>query len=118
MKFKKLLQQFMNDMQQLYFKDVRGRRNTPRGQLSVTEEIGKKDFIRLMQTASPQLYLCVVEYKQGRYQVVLMENFVSKNITETRCPHQGKRPASELSYAGLGWQRHHASLFVWRWGQE
>lgn len=81
MKFKKLLQQFMDDMQQLYFKDIRGRRNTPRGQLSVSEDIGKKDFIRFNANPLPRSFTyAVVEYKQGRYQVVLMENFVSKKI--------------------------------------
>ena len=30
-KFKKLLQDFMIDVQQQYFKDIRGRRNTPKG---------------------------------------------------------------------------------------
>lgn len=80
-KFKKLLQDFMNDMQQLYFKDVRGRRNTPRGQLSVTEEIGKKDFIRFNANPLPRSFTyAVTEYKQGRYQVVLMENFVNRKV--------------------------------------
>lgn len=80
-KFKKLLQDFMNDMQQQYFKDIRGRRNTPRGQLSVSEDIGKKDFIRFNANPVPRSFTyAVVEYKQGRYQVVLMENFVNRKV--------------------------------------
>ncbi|MCX6318882.1 MAG: hypothetical protein NTW29_16505 [Bacteroidetes bacterium] len=80
-KFKKLLQDFMTDVQQQYFKDVRGRRNTPRGQLSVTEEIGKKDFYRFNANPLPRSFTyAMVEFKQGRYQVVLMENFVSRKI--------------------------------------
>lgn len=80
-KFKKLLQDFMTDMQQQYFKDIRGRRNTPRGQLSVTEDIGKKDFIRFNANPVPRSFTyAVVEYKQGRYQVVLMENFVTRKV--------------------------------------
>lgn len=81
MKFKKLLEGFMVDVQQQYFKDIRGRRNTPKGQLSVTEEIGKKDFIRFNANPQPRSFsYAVVEFKQGRYQVVLMENFVNKKI--------------------------------------
>ena len=80
-KFKILLQDFMVDVQQQYFKDVRGRRNTPKGQLSLTEEIGKKDFIRFNANPIPKSFsYAVVEFKQGRYQVVLMENFVNKKV--------------------------------------
>lgn len=81
MKFKKLLQNFMVDVQQQYFKDIRGRRNTPKGQLSVTEEIRKKDYIRFNANPQPRSFsYAVVEFNQGRYQVVLMENFVNKKI--------------------------------------
>src|SRR5258705_4208780 len=45
-KFKVLLSDFMTEVPQAYFKDIRGRRNSPKGQLSISEEIGKKDFIR------------------------------------------------------------------------
>lgn len=80
-KFKKLLQDFMYDVQQQYYKDIRGRRNTPRGQLSVTEEVGKKDYFRFNANPIPRSFTyALVEFKQGRYQVVLMENFVSRKI--------------------------------------
>ncbi|HUR67236.1 MAG TPA: hypothetical protein VMZ03_12875 [Chitinophagaceae bacterium] len=80
-KFKKILQDFMTEVQAQYFKDIRGRRNTPRGQLSVSEETGKKDFIRF--NASPvarSFTYAVVEFKQGRYQVVLMDNFTDRKV--------------------------------------
>lgn len=80
-KFKKILSDFMTEVQQQYFKDIRGRRNTPRGQLSVSEDIGKKDFIRFNANPLPRSFTyAVVEYKQGKYQVVLMENFVNKRV--------------------------------------
>ncbi len=80
-KFKKLLQDFMNDVPQQYFKDIRGRRNSPKGQLSVSEDIGKTDFIRFNANPLPRSYTyAVVEFKQGRYQVVLMENFVNRKV--------------------------------------
>ncbi len=80
-KFKKLLQDFMTDVQQQYFKDIRGRRNTPRGQLSVSETIGKKDYIRFNANPIPRSFsYAMVEFKQGLYQVILMENFVNKKV--------------------------------------
>ncbi|MEO7924064.1 MAG: hypothetical protein ABIR30_10315 [Chitinophagaceae bacterium] len=80
-KFKVILQDFMTEVPQQYFKDLRGRRNSPKGQLSVSEEIGKKDFIRFNANPLPRSFTyAVVEFKQGRYQVVLMENFVNKKV--------------------------------------
>jgi len=80
-KFKTILQEFMTEVPQQYFKDIRGRRNTPKGQLSVSEEIGKKDFIRFNANPTPRSFTyAVVEFRQGRYQVVLMENFVNRKI--------------------------------------
>ena len=78
-KFKKLLQDFMIDVPQLYFKDIRSRRNVPKGQLSISEVIGKKDFIRFNANPLPKSFTyAVVEFKQGKYTVVLMENFVNR----------------------------------------
>ncbi len=71
----------MTEEAALYFKDIRGRRIVPKGQLSVTEEIGKKDFIRF--NANPQarsFTYAVVEFKQGKYSVVLHENFVNRKV--------------------------------------
>lgn len=80
-KFKIILRDFMTDVQAQYFKDIRGRRNTPRGQLSVSEYIGKKDYIRFNANPVPRSFTyAVVEFNQGRYQVVLMENFVNKKV--------------------------------------
>ncbi len=81
MKFKKLLQDFMVEVPQQYFKDIRGRRNVPKGQLSVSEVTGKKDFIRFNASPVPRSFTyAVVEFRQGQYKVVLMENFVNRKI--------------------------------------
>lgn len=80
-KFKEVLKDFMTDESQKYFKDIRGRRNVPKGQLSVTEEIGKKDFIRFNANPQPRSFTyAVVEFRQGQYRVVLMENFVNRKV--------------------------------------
>ncbi len=80
-KFKAVLQDFMTDQSQLYFKDIRGRRIVPKGQLAITEEIGKKDFIRFNANPLPRSFTyAVVEFKQGKYSVVLNENFVNRKV--------------------------------------
>ncbi|HWC53323.1 MAG TPA: hypothetical protein VG676_07055, partial [Chitinophagaceae bacterium] len=80
-KFKKVLEDFMLEVPQQYFKDIRGRRNVPKGQLSLTEEIGKKDYIRFNANPNPKSFTyALVEYNQGRYSVVLMENFVNRKV--------------------------------------
>ena len=80
-KFKVLLEDFMTEVPQAYFKDIRGRRNSPKGQLSISEEIGKKDYIRFNANPIPRSYTyAYVEFKQGRYQVVLVENFVGRTV--------------------------------------
>jgi hypothetical protein len=80
-KFKALLADFMTDESQRYYKDIRGRRNVPKGQLSVTENIGKKDYIRFNANPQPRSFTyAMVEYKQGQYRVVLMENFLNRKV--------------------------------------
>ncbi len=80
-KFKAVLQDFMTEMSQLYFKDIRGRRLVPKGQLSVTEEIGKKDFIRFNANPVPRSFAyAVVEFKQGKYSVTFHPNFVDRKV--------------------------------------
>ncbi len=80
-KFKKILQDFMVDVQEQYFKDIRGRRNTPKGQLSISETITKKDYFHFNANPIPRSFsYAVVEFRQGRYEVVLMENFVNRKV--------------------------------------
>ncbi len=103
-KFKKLLADFMTDMEELYYKDIRGRKNTPRGQLSVSEDISaKKDFIRFNANPVPKSYTyAIVEFKQGRYQVVLVENFSDRKVLlklGVRSREEDKHP----NYPILAW---------------
>ena len=78
-KFKEVLRDFMTEESQLYYKDIRARRVVPKGQLSVSEETRKKDFIRFNANPQPRSFTyAVTEFKQGRYTVVLNENFTSR----------------------------------------
>ncbi|MCB9055513.1 MAG: hypothetical protein H6549_06570 [Chitinophagales bacterium] len=102
-KFKKMLQDFMTEVQQQYFKDIRGRRNTPRGQLSLSKSIDKKDYIRFNANPVPRSYTyALVEFHQGRYQVVLMENFINRKVLlklGVRTREEDKHP----NYPLLAW---------------
>jgi len=80
-KFKEVLRDFMLEVPQQYYKDIRGRRNAPKGQLGVSEVIGKKDFVRFNANPNPRSFTyAVVEFKQGKYRVVLVENFVTRKV--------------------------------------
>lgn len=80
-KFKDILKDFMLEVPQQYYKDIRGRRNAPKGQLGVSEMVGKKDFFRFNANPNPRSFTyVVVEFKQGVYSVVLNENFVNRKV--------------------------------------
>jgi len=80
-KFRDVLKDFMLEVPQQYYKDIKGRRNAPKGQLGVSEVVGKKDFIRFNANPNPKSFTYVVtEFKQGMYSVVLNENFVNRKV--------------------------------------
>ncbi|MBC7949051.1 MAG: hypothetical protein H7Y42_14290 [Chitinophagaceae bacterium] len=102
-KFKEVLKDFMLEVPQGYYKDLRSRRNSPKGQLSISEVIGKKDFIRFNANPQPKSFTyALVEFFQGKYSVVLMENFVSRKVLlkfGTRAREDEKNP----NYPLLAW---------------
>jgi hypothetical protein len=75
-KFKEVLSDFMQYEQEVYAKDIRQRRNQPKGQLNVSEDISKNDYFRFQANPNPKSSTyAVVEFKKGQYSVKLMENF-------------------------------------------
>ncbi|MEN9686414.1 MAG: hypothetical protein RLZZ28_2200 [Bacteroidota bacterium] len=75
-KFKEVLNDFMQYEQELYAKDIRQRRNQPKGQLTVSEDISKNDYFRFQANPNPKSGTYgVVEFRRGQYKVKLMENF-------------------------------------------
>lgn len=102
-KFKELLKDFMIDVPQQYYKDIRSRKNAPKGQLGVSEVIGKKDFIRFNANPNPKSFTyAVVEYKQGIYTVVLNENFVNRKVL-LRFGHRSREDEKNPNYPILAW---------------
>jgi hypothetical protein len=83
-KFKDVLKDFMMEEPQKYYKDVRGRKLVPKGQLSVSEEIGKKDYIRFNANPVPRSFAYAdVEFKGGKYSVVFHPNFTDRKVLLT-----------------------------------
>lgn len=75
-KFKEVLSDFMQYQQELYAKDIRQRRNQPKGQLNVSEDVSKNDYFRFQANPNPKSSTYgVVEFRKGQYRVKLMENF-------------------------------------------
>lgn len=102
-KFKELLKDFMVDVPQQYYKDIRSRKNAPKGQLGVSEVIGKKDFIRFNANPNPKSFTyAVVEYKQGIYTVVLNENFVNRKVL-LRFGHRSREDEKNPNYPIIAW---------------
>lgn len=75
-KFKEVLADFMQYEQEVYSKDIRQRRNQPKGQLVVSEDVSKNEYFRFQGNPNPKSSTYgVVEFKKGQYTVKLMENF-------------------------------------------
>ncbi len=75
-KFKEVLADFMTYQQEKYYKDIRQRRNVPKGSVAVSEEILKKDFYRFNANPNPRSNAyAVVEFEKGIYSVKLNENY-------------------------------------------
>ena len=90
-KFKDVLKDFMMEEPQRYYKDVRGRKLVPKGQLSVSEEIGKKDFIRFNANPAPRSFAYAdVEFRQGKYSVVFHPNFTDRKVLLTYGARSGE----------------------------
>ncbi|HWB90527.1 MAG TPA: hypothetical protein VG605_01690 [Puia sp.] len=81
-KFKEVLKDFMVEEEEKYEKDLRGRRNQPKGTVMVTEDVNDhKDFFHFTPNPNPksQTY-AVVEYNRGAYKVTLYENFIYTHV--------------------------------------
>jgi hypothetical protein len=80
-KFKEVLADFMTFEQDLYYKDIRQRRNAPKGVLSVSEDVSKYDYFRFQANPNPRNNnYAVVEFKKGVYKVKYIENFYDTKI--------------------------------------
>jgi hypothetical protein len=80
-KFKEVLSEFMEYEQDKYAKDIRQRKNAPKGQLNISEDVSKKDYFRFQANPNPKSNnYAVVEFNKGIYSVKLMENFYDGRV--------------------------------------
>jgi hypothetical protein len=81
-KFKEVLKDFMTERTEMYYKDIRGRRDIPKGTVSIVEEItNNKNFIHFTPNPAPrsQTY-AVVEFIKGQYRVVLWRDMTERKV--------------------------------------
>jgi hypothetical protein len=81
-KFKDLLNEFMEYEEEKYLKDIRRRRNAPKGRSVLVEEVGKKDFIRFQANPNPRdnSTYAVVETKEGIVKVKYVDSYGDDHI--------------------------------------
>ncbi|HYE54592.1 MAG TPA: hypothetical protein VD996_07100 [Chitinophagaceae bacterium] len=115
-KFKEVLKDFMAEQEDKYAKDIRGRRNFPRGTVSVVEEVRpNKDFIRFTANPAPrsQTY-AVVEYINGVNCVVLYENYINRRVL-LKNGTRNKEGEINPNYPLLAWDGKGTRLAVVYW---
>ncbi len=114
-KFKDVLEEFMQYEQNRYIKDIRQRRNQIKGQLSVSEEVTKKDFFRFQANPNPKSNTYAsLEFKKGLYSVKLVENFYD---TKVLLKYGVKTNLEDVnpSYPILAWDGKGSRLLVIYW---
>jgi hypothetical protein len=82
-KFKAVLADFMEYQNDLYSKDLRSRRNAPKGSVITTEDISQAEYYRFQ--ANPNLRnnnYVMVEFKRGVYKVKYVDNISTKTLLD------------------------------------
>ena len=108
----------MTENEAKYYDDIRGRKNFPKGTISIVEEVKhNKDLFTFTANPSPrsQSY-AVVEYKKGKYTVVLYENLSNRKVllrTGVRTNENEVNP----SYPLLAWDGK-GSRLAWSTGMK
>ncbi|MCU0403517.1 MAG: hypothetical protein MUE99_03130 [Chitinophagaceae bacterium] len=118
-KFKDLLAEFMEKETDKYYEDIRGRRNMPKGSISITEDVNeKRDFFRFAPNPNVRSYTyAVAEYIKGFYRVALYENYTNKTVlikNGIRTPMHERNP----NYPIMSWDGRGTRLAVIYWEKD
>ena len=114
-KFKNTLDDFMQYESQKYFNDIKGRRNAPKGKLSVVEETTKSDFFRFNGNPNPRNNsYAVVEFTKGVYQVKYIDNNYDEHVL---LKYGVKTQQGDINpnYPILAWDGKGSRLLVMYW---
>lgn len=117
-RFKQVLKDFMTEYSDMYARDLRGRRDIPKGTVSIVEEVTKnRDFIRFSPNPAPrsQTY-AVVEYIKGQYCIVLYENMVDRRVLVKTGVRTNENEVSP-NYPLLAWDGKGTRLAVMYWSK-
>jgi hypothetical protein len=113
-KFKPLLAEFMTVMEDRYLKDIRQRRNAPKGTISVVEDISKQDFFRFQVNPNPRNNsYAAVKYKKGIYRVIL--NQQGEETTLLKYGVRVRQGEINPNYPILAWDGKGTRLLVIYW---
>ncbi len=114
-KFYKVLEDFMVFEEEKFEKDNEKRKNNPKGTVSVSEDVSKKDYFRFqVNPNNRENSYAVVEYKKGIYKVKLVLDY-SDEITLL---HKGVRTQQgdiNPNYPILSWDTKGRKLLVIYW---
>jgi hypothetical protein len=117
-KFKEVLKDFMAFEEDRYEKDLRGRRNFPKGTVSVTEDINDhKDFFHFSPNPLPKSQTYAdVEYNRGLYKVMLHENYINDKVL-LKCGVRSLQEQINPHYPLLAWDPKGTRLAVMYWSR-
>ncbi len=80
-KFKVVLAEFMEFQQEVYDKDIRRRRNAPKGNIVADHDVSKVDYYRFQANPNPKnKSYVVVEFNRGFYSVQYFEDYETTTL--------------------------------------
>ena len=124
-KFKEVLEDFMQFEQDKYYKDIRQRRNAPKGVLSISEDVSSNDYFRFQANPNPRNNnYAVVEFSKGVYRVKYVENFwdtkilLDKGVRTNQGDINPNYPILAWDVKGtrllvIYWEKGHTKMFVY-----
>ena len=114
-KYKEVLADFMEYEQDKYYKDMRNRRNAPKGTMSVMEDVTENEYFKFQANPNPRNNnYAVVEYSKGKYSVKYIENFYDTKILLTKGIRM-KQDQVNPNYPILAWDGKGTKLLVIYW---
>ena len=112
-KFKEVLNEFMEKEADKYYKDLRGRRNAPKGSVVALEEVNKNlDYYRFQANPNPRnSTYAVVRFKKGIYRIEL-EDFGFKRKILLKSGVLDNQNEINPNYPQLAWDPKGSKLVV------